>query len=105
MGLPLSPEEEKSSTLVKEKIYKNVIFPILEGAVKEGDIQMVPSNASDIIEIARPLRAKDGLIKPIIARFYSRETSPLTFATRRHTPRNRQMARTRATTSTPSLRI
>jgi hypothetical protein len=79
MGLPLTSAEEKSSTLVKEKIYKDVILPILEGAAKEGDIQQVPSNASAVIEMAHPLRAKDGVIKPIIARFYSRETRSLVF--------------------------
>jgi hypothetical protein len=79
MGLPLSSDEEKSSSIVKEKIYKNVILPILEGAAKEGDLQLVPSNASDVIEMAHPLRAKDGTIKPIIARFYSRETRSLVF--------------------------
>jgi hypothetical protein len=79
MGLPLSAAEEKSSSLVKEKVYNDVILPILEGAVKEGDIQQVPSNASAVIEMAHPLRAKDGAIKPIIARFYSRETRSLVF--------------------------
>ncbi len=79
MGLPLSAAEEKSSSLVKEKVYNDVIRPILEGAVKEGDIQQVPSNASAVIEMAHPLRAKDGAIKPIIARFYSRETRSLVF--------------------------
>jgi hypothetical protein len=79
MGLPLSAAEEKSSSLVQEKVYNNVILPILEEAVKEGDIQQVPSNASAVIEMAHPLRAKDGAIKPIIARFYSRETRSLVF--------------------------
>jgi hypothetical protein len=79
MGLPLSPEEEKSSTLVKEKVYKTVIQPILEGAAKEGDIQKVPNNAGDVLEMAHPLRAKDGSIKPIIVRFYSRETRSVVF--------------------------
>jgi hypothetical protein len=79
MGLPLSPEEEKSSTLVKEKVFKNVIYPILEGAAKEGDITKAPTSAGDIIEMAHPLRAKEGSVKPIIVRIYSRETRSVVF--------------------------
>ncbi len=88
MGLPLSPAEEKSSSLVKEKVFKSVILPILEGAAKEGDIQLVPSNANDVIKITHPLRAKDSPIKPIIARFYSRETRSLVFRRKKvHAPK------------------
>jgi predicted nuclease with TOPRIM domain len=64
MGLPLSPTEEKSSALVRDKLYKNVILPILEGAVAEGDLPQVPKSAETVIEMAHPLRAKDGAIKP-----------------------------------------
>jgi hypothetical protein len=79
MGLPLSPTEEKSSALVRDKLYKSVILPILEGAVTEGDLPQAPKSAETVIEMAHPLRAKDGAIKPIIARFFSREVRSLVF--------------------------
>jgi hypothetical protein len=79
MGLPLSPAEEKSSALVRDKVYKNVILPILEGAVAEGDLQQVPKSADLVLEMAHPLRAKEGSVKPIIARFFARETRALVF--------------------------
>jgi hypothetical protein len=76
MGLPLTPTEEKSSVLVRDKVFKSVILPILEGAAAEGDLQQVPKRAE---EVAHPNRAKDGAIKPIIARFYARELRALVF--------------------------
>jgi hypothetical protein len=79
LGLPLTPTEEKSSLLVRDKVYSSVIRPILEGAVKEGDLQHVPPKANDVIEMAHPLRAKDGAIKPIIVHFFARETRALVF--------------------------
>jgi hypothetical protein len=79
LGLPLTATEEKSSTLVKEKLYKTVIFPILEGAVAEGDLREAPQSADSVLEMAHPLRAKEGAVKPIIARFYARELRALVF--------------------------
>jgi hypothetical protein len=79
MGLPLTPEEEKSSSLINEKLYKSVFLPILEGAVAEGDLHQAPPNADSVLEMAHPLRAKDGKTKPIIARFYARELRGLIF--------------------------
>jgi hypothetical protein len=79
MGLPLTSEEEKSSSLVKRKLFSSVIQPILEGAAKEGDLPTVPSNPDLIIEMAHTLRAKEGSPKPIIARFYARELRQLIF--------------------------
>jgi hypothetical protein len=79
MGLPLSPTEEKSSVLVREKVYKSVILPILKGAAAAGDLQQIPKRAEEVLEMAHPLRAKDGAIKPIIARFYARELRALVF--------------------------
>jgi hypothetical protein len=79
MGLPLTPAEEKSSTAVRDKIYKEVVLPILAGAVAEGDLKEAPRNADSVIEMAHPLRAKEGAVKPIIARFYARELRALVF--------------------------
>jgi hypothetical protein len=55
LGLPLTPAEEKSSLLVRDKVFSNIIRPIIEGAVSEGDLQQVPLKANDIIEMAHPL--------------------------------------------------
>jgi hypothetical protein len=55
LGLPLTPTEEKSSLLVRDKVFSNIIHPIMEGAVSEGDLQQVPLKANDIIEMAHPL--------------------------------------------------
>ncbi len=106
MGLPLSPTEEKSSTLVRDKLYKNIILPILEGAVAEGDLHQVPKNADAVLEMAHPLRAKDGAIKPIIARFFSREIRSLVFRHKKKKPMRRRLrtARLRADTNTPCSR-
>jgi hypothetical protein len=79
LGLPLTPTEEKSSLLVRDKVFASVIRPILEGAMTEGDILQIPLKSSEIIEMAHPLRAKDGAIKPIIVRFFARETRALVF--------------------------
>jgi hypothetical protein len=79
MGLPLTSTEEKSSVLVRDKVFKSVILPILEGAAAEGDLQQVPKRAEEVLEMAHPLRAKEGAIKPIIARFHARELRALVF--------------------------
>jgi hypothetical protein len=101
LGLPLTTTEEKSSLLVREKVYETVIRPILEGAVQEGDLQQVPPKANDVIEMAHPLRAKDGAIKPIIVRFFARETRALIF---RYKKASRLTALPKAVTVTPSSR-
>ncbi len=79
MGLPLTAAEEKSSTLTKEKLYQSVVLPILQGAVAEGDLREVPPNGDSILEMAHPLRAREGAVKPIIARLYAREMRALLF--------------------------
>ncbi len=89
MGLPLSNEEEKSSSLVKKKLFSSVIQPILAGAVTEGDLPVVPSDPDLVIEMAHPLRAKEGSVKPIIARFYGRELRQLVFKHKKaYAPKN-----------------
>jgi hypothetical protein len=79
MGLPLSADEERSSRLVKQKLYDTLLRPILEGAVSEGDLDSVPTNAESLLEMAHALPAKEGAVKPIIARFYARELRGLVF--------------------------
>jgi hypothetical protein len=72
MGLPLTAEEEKSSSRVKQQLYYTLLKPILEGAVAEGDLAAVPG-VDDLLEMAHVLPAKEGATKPIIARFHARE--------------------------------
>jgi hypothetical protein len=78
MGLPITADEEKSSSLVKQQLYNNLLKPILEGAVAEGDLTVVPP-VDALLEMAHVLPAKEGVTKPIIARFYSRELRSLVF--------------------------
>jgi hypothetical protein len=78
MGLPLSAEEERSSNQVKRHLYNNLLKPILEGAVAEGDLSVVPG-VDDLLEMAHVLPAKEGATKPIIAQFYARKLRSLVF--------------------------
>jgi hypothetical protein len=79
MRLPLTAAEEKSSSLTKEKLFQSVVLPILRGAAAEGDLSEVHSKAIDVLEMAHPLRAREGALKPIIARFHAREMRSLVF--------------------------
>jgi FtsZ-binding cell division protein ZapB len=79
MNLPLSPDEEKSTKLIKAKLFNDVLLPIFEGAVAAGDLSEVPASADSVIELAHTLRAKEGAIKPLIARFRDREVRTLVF--------------------------
>jgi hypothetical protein len=79
MGLPLTADEERSSKLVKCKLFDTLLRPILEGAVREGDLDEVPLNAENLLEMAHALPAKEGAVKPIIARFHAREMRSLVF--------------------------
>jgi hypothetical protein len=58
MGLPLSPTEEKSSVLVRDKVYKSVILPILEGAAAEGDLQRLRLDRSTALYIYKAKNCK-----------------------------------------------
>jgi hypothetical protein len=78
MGLPVSAEEEKSSSLVKQQLYNSLLKPILEGAVAEGDLAVVPE-VDSLLEMAHVLPAKEGATKPIIACFHARELRGLIF--------------------------
>ena len=48
IGLPLSEQEKNNNFAVKQSLYRNLLLPILEGAVSAGDIPSVPppSNSS-----------------------------------------------------------
>ena len=76
-GLALTSEEEKCSEAVKRKVFHNLLLPMLNAAVDNGDLADVPSPDS-ILENAHMLPAKDG-VKPIIARFFARSVKGLMF--------------------------
>ncbi len=79
MGLPLSPNEEKSPDLIKRIIYSTILKLILEGAVQASDLTEVPPCADSVLERSHVLRSKEGTIKPLIARFYALDTRALIF--------------------------
>jgi hypothetical protein len=88
-GLPLTTSRETDSTYVKEQLYDRVLLPILQGAVEEGDLSDIPP-VERLIEHAHilPTREKDK-VKPIIARFYSRDMRGLIFKHKRaYAPRD-----------------
>jgi hypothetical protein len=74
MGLPLSNEDEKTSSLLKKKLFSSVIQPILAGTAKEGSLAVVPSNPDLIIKMAQTLWAKEGAVKPILFLFLCQRT-------------------------------
>ena len=71
-GLAISSEEEKDSFLVKQKVYDNLLLPILTAAVDNGDLHSVP-RVDDLLEAAHILPARDNKAKPVIARFFTRD--------------------------------
>ncbi len=71
-GVELSSEEEKNTRAVKNKIFNEVLLPILAGAVQCGDLEDIPPIDS-VLEHAHILPAKDRQTKPIIQRFSIRE--------------------------------
>ena len=78
-GLAVTSEEEKDSDLVKRKVYDNLLLPILQGAVEQGDLTDVPP-VERVLEAAHVLpAARDAKTKPIIARFFIRDIRGLVF--------------------------
>ena len=78
-GLAVTSEEEKDSSLVKRKVYDHLLLPILQGAVEQGDLTDVPP-VERVLEAAHVLpAARDAKTKPIIARFFVRDTPGLIF--------------------------
>ena len=103
-GLAVTSEEEKDSDLVKRKVYDNLLLPILQGAVEQGDLTDVPP-VERVLEAAHVLpAARDAKTKPIIARFFIRDIRGLVFRHKKdYAPR--EEATDQAATSTRSSRI
>jgi len=76
LNLPVTEAEEKDPFGVINKVYTNVLLPILSGAIDRKLLGTLPS-AHDLLEVAHVLPAKSGSTKPIIARFYNRNLRDL----------------------------
>jgi hypothetical protein len=85
-NIPLQEGMETSNMEVMKAVHKELVAPILAGAVASGEIASVPS-CDSLNEIAHILPGK-GARKPIIVRFFSRYWRSLLFKYRRdHAPR------------------
>jgi hypothetical protein len=69
--LPIPASEETNPVKVMEHVYKEVLAPVLRGAVEQGVLLQVPS-VFDLLETAHVLPAPKGKTKPIILRFRTR---------------------------------
>jgi hypothetical protein len=77
-NLPIPADSENDPRKVMEAVHAKLILPILTGAHSKGAIPTIPT-ALQILETAHPLPAKNGQVKPIIARFHSRYERDLLF--------------------------
>jgi predicted nuclease with TOPRIM domain len=78
LNIPTTEEEESDPDVMIQKVYSLALKPILEGAVREGRLKVVPS-AEQVLEMAHVLPGKPGYNKPIIMRFFSRNIRNLCF--------------------------
>ena len=77
------PEPDRNNNLkVKQNLYRNVLLPILEGAVSKGDISDIPS-CDQLIERAHVLPSPPNKPPSVIARFYCRDFIDLIFKHKR----------------------
>ncbi len=103
IGLPLSEQEKNNNFAVKQSLYRNLLLPILEGAVSAGNIPSVPP-PDQLIERAHILPSSPNKPTIVIARFYSRDFKDLCFKHKKeHQPYAASPVLTRANTtrSTP----
>jgi hypothetical protein len=70
-NLQLQAGTESDPRRVMESVYHKLITPMFNDALSKGAISTIPT-VSQILEMAHPLPAKSGQIKPIIVRFRSR---------------------------------
>jgi archaellum component FlaC len=78
LNIPLSPDEEKDNDAVAGKVYNLALLPILQGALERKQLHNIPS-VEQLLEVAHVLPGKDGDPKPIIMRFFNRNTKDLIF--------------------------
>jgi hypothetical protein len=85
-NIPIQEGMETNNKEVMKAVHKELVAPILAGAVASGEIANVPS-CDSLIEVAHILPGK-GARKPIIVRFFSRYWRSLLFKYRKdHAPR------------------
>jgi FtsZ-binding cell division protein ZapB len=77
-NIPLTPEEESNNIAVANKVYACVLLPILRGAVERNLLTELPT-VNQLLEVAHILPGKAGSPKPIIMRFFNRNTKDLIF--------------------------
>ena len=79
LNVPTTAEEEADPSAMIHKVYNLVLRPVLEGAVRSGKLQSIPA-AEQVLEVAHVLPGKPGQPKPIIMRFFNRNTRNLIFS-------------------------
>jgi hypothetical protein len=86
LNVQLPPGQETDTRVVMDALYKQLIKPVLEGALAKKEITSIPP-CDSLLETAHILPGK-GPNKPVIARFFSRYWKGLIFKYRReHAPR------------------
>jgi archaellum component FlaC len=78
LNIPLTPEEETDNNKVRDVVYNIALLPLLEGAVSKHLLHTIPS-AEQLLEVVHVLPGKPGQPKPVIMRFYNRNTRDICF--------------------------
>jgi len=87
LNIPLSPDEEKDNDAVAGKVYNLALLPILQGALERKLLTNIPP-VEQLLEVAHVLPGKNGDPKPVIMRFFNRNTKDLIFRLKKfHAPR------------------
>ena len=87
LNIPLTNEEEGSSTAIAEKVYHLLLGPILAGAVENEMLDSIPT-CEKVIRDAHVLAGKPGKHKPIMVKLASLELKSILFKNKKkHAPR------------------
>jgi hypothetical protein len=81
LNVQLPQGQESNTRVVMDSLYRQLLKPILEGALSKKEITSIPT-CENLLETAHILPGK-GPNKPVIARFYSRFWKGLIFQYRR----------------------
>jgi len=83
LNIPTTEAEEADPVAMINKVYNLALLPVLEGAARAGKIKSIPT-AEQVLEVAHVLPGKPGAPKPIIMRFYNRNTRNIIFACKKN---------------------
>ena len=98
IGLQIPDSQKKKNFHVPQILYRNLLLPILEGAVAAGDIPSVPA-VDQLIERAHILPSSANKPSIVIDRFFSRDYKDLCFKHRKQfQPYSTSTPPTRSTT-------